>query len=184
MNKLLSVFIAMLIALPCADSDANEPKSGDGAGRFNFGADGPFDKVNIFGDFGRSLQLPESEENRLWWERMLRGEVGKDRYLVLCALSNGNWKALGDIRDYVEFQERKTNSAAKLQAMLILMSGGPNDLKLNRYPNRQKFAEGWLERNRKANPTGLDAEWRIEPSILPLLYLLLRDCPVDDRCER
>ncbi len=177
-----ALLATVLFALTGTSVDAKEPKT-KGIERFNFGAERPFDAAKIFGDFGSSIELPESEENLLWWERMLRGKVGRDRYLVLCALSDGNWKALGDIRDYVEFQMRKTFSADKAQAILILMSGGPNDLKSNHYPKRQQYGEGWLERNREANPSGLEAQWRIEPSVLPLLYLLLMNCPQDNRCE-
>ena len=177
-----ALLATILVGLTGASVDAKEPKP-EGRERFNFGTERPLDAAKIFGDFGSSIELPEFEENLVWWERMLRGNVGKDRYLILCALSDGNWKALGDIRDYIEFQMRKTYSATKAQAMLILMSGGPNDLKSNHYPKRQQYGEGWLERNRKANPTGLEAEWRIEPSVLPLLYVLLMNCPQDNRCE-
>ena len=177
---LATVFFALSGISVCA----KEPKP-EGVARFNFGAERPFDATKIFGDFGSSVELTESEENLLWWERMLRGKVGRDRYLVLCALSDGNWKMLGDIRDFIEFRTRKTYPAERAQFLLNLMSGGPNDLKSNPYPKRAKkiFEEGWLERNRNANPKGLDAEWRIEPSVLPLLFLLLMNCPPDNRCE-
>ena len=176
------MLFVILLSPPVTGGSAEELVS-EGAGRFNFGAERPLDAVNVFGDFGSSIQLPDMQESLSWWERMLRGKVGRDRSLVLCALSDGNWKMLGDIRDFVEFRTRKTYSADKMREMLILMSGGPNDLKSNRYPKRQIIGEGWLERNREANPTGLEAEWRIEPSVLPLLYLLLMNCPQDNRCE-
>ncbi len=183
MRKLLSVFIVILLALPSADGDARKPK-GDG-GKIDVSGERPFDAVNIFGDFGRNFRLLNTEENKLWWERMVRGEVGKDRFLILCALKNGNWKNLGDIRTYIEFKIQGTYSANSVQTMLVLMASRSKIKYPRRGPiNRKgKIGEGWLERDPRGGPLGIDSEWRIEPSVYPLLYFLLMGCPEDDRCE-
>ena len=147
-------------------------------------AERPFDAVNMFGDFSKSVRLPDTDENKLWWERMIRGNVGKDRFLILCALKDGNWKKLGDIRDSIEFQSRETYPAAKLQDMLMLMGGKQRARYNDHHFKRVDAGEGWLERNRKAIYAGIDSEWRIEPSLLPLLYFLLMGCPESDRCQK
>ena len=67
--------------------------------------------------------------------------------------------------------------------MLVLMAGRPNVWYKPRNPENLKVGEGWLEKNREADFTGIDSEWRIAPSVLPLLYFLLMGCPEDNRCE-
>ena len=146
-------------------------------------AERPFDAVNIFGDLRRLEHLPDTHENKLWWERMARGEVGKDRFLILCALKDGNWKRLADIRDYVESQARENFHLVQLHKMLVLMSGRPNFPYAGRTTKKLKTGEGWLEKNREADFGGLDSQWRIAPSVLPLLYFLLMGCPDDTRCR-
>ena len=142
----------------------------------------PFDAVNIFGDLGRSIRPSNTLENKIWWERMIRGEVGKDRFLILCALKDGNWKSLGDIRTSVEFQSRESYPADRLQKMLVLMSMWPSDRHPYRHRKELPAGEGWLEKNPEASLNGITTEWRIAPSVLPLLYFLLMSCPNDDRC--
>ena len=151
---------------------------GDSGGE-SIPAERPFDAVNIFGDLGRSVRLPGTEENKVWWERMVRGEVGKDRFLILCALKNGNWKRLGDIRDFIEFQIHETYRSTWVQEMLVLMSGKWIVTHPKFRPKDENYGEGWLEKSREAMSWGIDSEWRIEPSVLPLLYFLLMGCPED-----
>ena len=146
-------------------------------------AERPFDAVNIFGDFGRSIRPSNTLESKIWWERIIRGEVGKDRFLILCALKDGNWKRLGDIRDYIEFQIRTTYSATNLQDMLVLMVGRLNMENSQFAAARPKVREGWLERNHNALSTGIESQWRIDPGVYPLLYFLLMSCPEENRCE-
>ena len=50
-------------------------------------AERPFDAVNIFGDLGRSIRPSNTLETKIWWERMVRGEVGWERFNILCALT-------------------------------------------------------------------------------------------------
>ena len=114
---------------------------------------------------------------------MIRGEVGNDRFLILCALKDENWKRLGDIGDYVEFQTRDIYGSIRLHKMLVLMAGRPNVLQPNRHPKQLKFGEGWLEKKRATDPSGISSDWRIAPSVLPLLSLLLMGCSEDNRCE-
>ena len=185
MHKLLWLLIAMLLALPAADGEAKKPKfEGDG-GNINVPGERPFDAVNIFGDLGKIFRLPNTDENKIWWERMVRGEVGKDRFLILCALKDGNWKNLGDIRNYLEFKFQGTYAWRNLRKMLVLMAGRPGHKYTPRDPKSQlgKVGEGWLEKNPRAAVGGIDSEWRIEPSVYPLLYFLLMSCPENDRCE-
>ena len=183
-NAILIALVVNLVAISGASSGEKSPNPEKGDGRINFGAERPYDATKFFGDFGTSLQLPESLENSLWWERMLRGEVGREHYLVLCAMNDGNWKLLGDVRDFVEFQTRKSYPVGKLQEMLVRMAGGPDDLRSSRFLKMPKFGEGWLEKNHNASFEGIGTKWRIAPSVLPLLYLLLMRCPDDNRCNR
>ena len=182
-RKPLRVFITVLVGLCVAEGEAKEPTlEGDGE-NINVGGERPFDEVNIFGDFGKSVQLPDEPENKIWWERMVRGEVGKDRFLILCALKGGDWKRLVDIRDYVEFQIRENYGARNMHKMLVLMAGKPNLAYTPSHPERVKVGEGWLEKNVETDFGGIESEWRIAPSVLPLIYFLLMGCPVDDRCK-
>ncbi len=184
MHKLLWLIVAILLALPGFDGEAKNRKVGSDDKKVNVGAERPFDAVNIFGDFGRNTRLPNTEENKLWWERMVRGEVGKDRFLILCALKDGNWKSLGDIRTYVEFKIQETYSVMNLKNMLVLMAVRPlKYTSRGRKPLQGKIGEGWVEKNPHADVSGIDSQWRIEPSVYPLLYFLLMGCPGDDRCE-
>ena len=183
MPRLLGVLVAILLVFRSPDSVAGKRKIESGDGKVDVGGERPFDAVNIFGDLGRSVRLPDTDENKLWWERMARGEVGRDRFLILCALKDGNWTKLRDIRNFVEFQTRELYSAPKLHKMLVLMAGRPNVWYKPRNPENLKVGEGWLEKNREADFTGIDSEWRIAPSVLPLLFFLLMGCPEDNRCE-
>ena len=91
MHKLLWLFVTILLALPSFDGEAKKRKVGSDNGNVNIGAERPFDAVNIFSDFGRDLGSANTEENelKLWWERMIGGEVGKDRFLILCGQCPG-----------------------------------------------------------------------------------------------
>ena len=184
MHRLPGIFAAALVALAGFDSEANERNTENDDGKVNVGAQRPFDAVNIFGDFGRNSSLPNSEENKIWWERMARGEVGKDRFLILCALKEGNWKSLADIRTYLDYKSPGAFSAKRLHRMLVLMAGrAPKHTP--RVPNspQGEVGEGWLEKNPHADTSGISSEWKIEPSVYPLLYFLLMSCPADDKCE-
>ncbi len=185
MPKLLWLFFAALLALPSFDGEAKKPKSEGDGGNINVPGERPFDAVNIFGDFGRDIGLPNTEENKLWWERMVRGEVGKDRFLILCALKDGNWKRLGDIRTYIEFKIQGNYSSRMIHMMLPLMAGrrGINYTLRSMKIQQDEVGEDWLEKNPHTERWGIDSEWRIEPSVYPLLYFLLMSCPADDRCE-
>ena len=182
MHRLTWVLVAIILAFPSVAREAGgqTPKSSDE--NINVPGERPFDAVNIFGDLGKIFQLPNLDENKIWWERMVRGEVGRERFLILCALKDGNWKKLGDIRDYVEFQLGEIYPSDELRAMLFLMAGEQRVWQSND-TQRLKSGEGWLERNREASYSGIDSEWRIQPSVLPLLYYLLMGCPTENRCE-
>ena len=78
---------------------------------------------------------------------------------------------------------RETYGVPELREMLVLMVDKPNAMQPIRYPEKPEFGEGWLERNRQATSSGIDSEWRIAPSVLPLLHFLLMSCPEDDRCR-
>ena len=97
-------WVLAVIFLAATAGGAGQGKHGSGDGGIDVPAERPFDAVNMFGDLGRPARLPDTDENMLWWERMVRGQVGKDRFLILCALKDGDWKRMGDIGDYVEFQ--------------------------------------------------------------------------------
>jgi hypothetical protein len=181
-HKVLWVLVGVLLIFPSIEGDAEKRKSGGGDGEVNVPAERPFDSVNIFGDLGTSFRLPGTEENRVWWERMVSGEVGKDRFLILCALKDGNWRKLGDIRDFVEFQLGSIYPVEKLYAMVFLMAGRQRS-RIANGKFRLIDGEGWLEKNREASFAGIESEWRIEPSVFPLLYFLLMGCPEENRCR-
>ena len=127
---------------------------------------------------------PDTDEKKLWWERMARGQVGKDRFLVLCALKDGEWKKMGDIQTFVEYSMGKIYSSSKMDHLLSLMAVRS---KARNYPRGSKGSvssegEGWLEKDFQGELSGISARWRIEPSVLPLLYLLLMGCPEENRC--
>ena len=86
----------------------------------------PLDAVNIFGDLGRSVRLPNTDEKKVWLERLIRGEVGRDRFLILCALRHGNWRELGERHNYVEFQMGEIYGTKNMYRMLALMASNPN----------------------------------------------------------
>ena len=87
------------------------------------------------------------------------------------------------MRDYIEFQIRKTYSAMMLEEMLVLMAGRLNIPNSGFAASKPKHGEGWLEKNPKALSAGIDSQWRIEPGVYPLLYFLLMSCPEENRCE-
>ena len=181
MRGLPWVLVAIFLSAP--GSGAGQGKHGSGDRGIDVPAERPFDAVNMFADFGRSLRLPNADEKMLWWERMVRGQVGKDRFLILCALKDGDWKRLGDIGDYVEFQTGEIYGSKKLQRMLVLMAGIPNIRSGGPRPDTARTGEGWLER-KPGGITSPDSRWRIEPRVYPLLYFLLMGCPEDSRCGR
>ena len=77
------------------DGVAKNLKFEDSDGKKFVGGERPFDAVNIFGDLGSSIHIPDTWKNKIWWERIIRGKVGKDRFLILCALKDGagkNWE--------------------------------------------------------------------------------------------
>ena len=180
---ILQILIAVLLVFPSFESVAGERKFEGGRTVFNIPAERPFDAVNIFDDLGKSLGLQSTDETKLWWERMVRGEVGKERFLILCALKDGNWKTFEDIRNYVEFQMRKNYTWSDLRKMLVRMSGKPNAWYSKHNPKKARIGEGWLEKNDDSDQGGNSSKWRIEPSVLPLLYFLLMGCPEENRCE-
>ena len=144
MRGLPWVLVVILLAVPGTVSGSGQGKHGFSDGGIDVPAERPFDAVNMFGDFGRSLRLPNTGEKMLWWERMVRGQVGKDRFLILCALKDGDWKRLGDIRDYVEFQIGEIYATKKLQRMLMLMAVIPNIRSGGPRPDTARTArDGW-----------------------------------------
>ena len=183
MLRLRWVLVGILLAVPNAGGTTTEPTPPSNDEEIIVPGERPFDAVNIFGDLGKSIRLLDNHENKLWWERMARGEVGRDRFFILCALRDGNWTKLGDIRDYVEFQTRESYPWKNLRNMLVLMAGRPNFWYANDPAKKFKTGEGWLEKNPEADFGGLGTQWRIAPSVLPLLYFLLMGCPADDRCR-
>ena len=181
------VLIATLLVYPSFGIEAgmgrNESGDGNVDKRSNVPTQRPFDGFSIFGELENLSRSPNPDGNQIWWERMARGAVGVERFLILCALKDGSWKKLGDIRDYVEFQQNNTFPAVKLQRMLIIMAGRQYTWSTHRVTRKSKVGEGWLEKNHQAMSWGIESEWRIAPSVLPLLYFLLMGCPEDDRCR-
>ena len=178
----LRTFVAVFLVFQDYPAEAGDGYPDYGDEEIIVPGERPFDEVNIFGNLGRIFRLPDTEENKIWWERMVRGQVGQDRFLILCALKDGNWKKLSDIRNFIEFQTREINPGDQLHKLLLLMAGR----KRAYTPSgawRLNAGEGWLERNLQANYSGNDSEWCIEPSVLPLLYFLLMGCPEENRCE-
>ena len=141
------------------------------------------DTIDIIGDLRNVFRFSDQTLSKKWWERMMLGEVGKDRFLVLCALKDGKWKTLEDIRNFVEFQIRKTFSAEKLFKLHLTMGTAGIASHDNRTSRTLKFGEGWLERNPNSTPIGLASKWRISPSVLPLLHFLLMGCPEENSCD-
>lgn len=180
---IVRILIAVLLVFPSFESVAGKRKFEGGRTVFNITAERPFDAVNIFGDLGKSLGLQSTDETRLWWERMVRGEVGKERFLILCALKDGNWKKLEEIRNYLEFETRTTFKFRSLQKLLVKMAVIPEHWHPSRNQKIPMSGEGWLEKNPDAESWGMSSKWRIEPSVLPLLYFLLMGCPEENRCE-
>ena len=176
-------WVLVVICLAAPGSGAGQGKHGGGDEGIDVPAERPFDAVNMFGDFGRSVRLPNTDENILWWERMVRGQVGKDRFLILCALKDGDWKTMGDLRNYVEFQAGEIYGGKKLHKMLVLMAGRPSVWSVGRNPDTARTGEGWLE-EKPGGRTALDSLWRIEPGVYSLLYFLLMSCPEDSRCAQ
>ena len=116
---------------------------------------------------------------------MVRGEVGKVRFAILCALKNGNWTIFNDLRTYVEFISQRNFHSATLRELLVLMAGVPGKKHTPRDPSSQrgKPGEGWLEKKNGTEYSTIRTQWRIEPSVYPLLYFLLMSCPDENRCE-
>ena len=140
---------------------------------------------SVFGELDRIFSLPNTDENKAWWKRMMLGQVGKNRFHVLCALKDGNWHSLGDIRNYLDYQLPGTFTMYRLHKMLVLMAGQPAVRHTPSDPksSRGKPGEGWLEKNPSAAWAGLDSMWRIDPKVMPLLNLLLTGCPENSTCE-
>ena len=183
MHRLPWVLVGLLLVFPSNCGKTAEPTPDSNDKEINVPGERPFDDVNIFGELGKSIRMPNTHEKKLWWERMVRGEVGRDRFFILCALKDGGWKTFSDIRDYVEFQMGEIYGATNMHNMLVLMAGMPNFWYARRHPKRVKSGEGWLEKNPESNFWGNETEWRIAPNVLPLLYFLLMGCPDDNRCR-
>ena len=179
----VSLFASILFSLTGTFVGAKELRAESDGRNINNTRDSEFDEPNDSGDVSGNLEIPNAEENKEWWQRMLRGEVGKDRFLILCALKDGNWKKLGDIRDFIEFQDHKNLRAPKLQEMLIRMAGRQLAWSSYRAGMKLKVGEGWLEKNPAAMSWGIESEWRIPTNVLPFLNILLMGCPNDNRCE-
>ena len=118
-HKLQRVVIAVLLGLYFTEGEAQIATPEREGENINIGGERPFDELNIIGDFGKSIQMSDAQVKKSWWECMVRGEVGKDRFLILCALRDGNWKKLGDIRDFIEFQDHRNLRAPKLQEGVV-----------------------------------------------------------------
>ena len=181
--RLVALLAIFLIALTGASVDAKELSSKSDGRKIDIARERHFDESIKFGDSKKHLELPNPEENKEWWQRMLGGEVGKDRFLILCALKEGNWKKLGDIRDFIEFQDQKNLRAPKLQEMLIRMAGRQLAWSKYREGMNLKVGEGWLEKSPEAMSWGIESEWRIPTNVLPFLQILLMGCPSDNRCK-
>ena len=139
----------------------------------------PLDAINIFedmGNLGRDVVLNDPNENKVWFDRMIRGEVGRDRYFILCALKDGEYHEMNEVRNFVDFKLPGEYRVKSLYKKLILMA------------SRSRYnppGEGWLEKGSMygiGESTGIHSMWRIEPSVLPMLYFLLITCPEDDSC--
>lgn len=124
-------------------------------------------------------------EKKLWWERMVRGEVGKHRFYILCALKNGEWTRLDDVRNYIDFKSTVpgTYSTASLMTMFEFMRAQRVPKTPYYKPKLKTNGEGWLQKSHDTEPYGVNTKWRIHPEVLPFLYLLLLGCPDDNTCE-
>ena len=175
--------LAVLVVFPILDGEAETRRFNSSDGKLHVPGEHSVGAIEIFGDLGKSFRLPGNPEKKLWWERLARGEVGRDRFLILCALRDGKYKRLADIRDYVEFRIRETFPAMELEGLLIHMAGRMFSWEDNRSAKKMRSGEGWLQRNSEATPIGIDSQWRIAPNVLPLLHFLLATCVEDDRCQ-
>lgn len=182
-HQMIWVMVGILILIPSVGWSGRMETRDSHDGKPNVPAERPFDAVNIFGDFYQSERLPDTSDKKLWWVRVVRGEVGKERFLLLCALKDGHWKKAGEIRDYVEFQTGENYRMDDMHKMLLRMGGLPGARETRHRPQAGKTGEGWLEKNPETVSWTIDTEWRIEPSVLPLLYFLLMSCPENNRCD-
>ena len=106
----------------------------------------PFDAVPSSVPGEKYLDCRATLENKVGTPR---GEVGKDRFLILCALKDGR-KSLRDILShFIEFKMRDNYPVDDLQAMLLL--GRPTEGLEEKRHLEAECGEGWLERNRQAN---------------------------------
>ena len=175
--------LVILVVIPSLDGEAGTRKFDGRDGNPKTHGESSLSEIRIFGDLGKSFRMPGTWQKKLWWERMAHGEVGRERFLILCALKDGEYKKLADIRDYVEFRMRETFPAGEPEDLLILMAGSMLSWADFLTEKKLKSGERWLERSHEGTPIGLDSQWRIAPSVLPLLYFLLAGCPEDDRCK-
>lgn len=185
MRTLFWVLISVLLAFPGLGGEIAYQDSEKGGGELIVPTERSSDPVNIFGDLGKIFRRPNTMETMFWWDRMVRGEVGWDRFFVLCALKDGNWKSLGDIRGYFDIHRPGVHSIVSLNKLVILMAGKPIVETAPRHRNSPKGqpGEGWLEKKRNAEYRGVNSKWRIERSVLPLLYFLLMGCPEENSCQ-
>ena len=124
-------------------------------------------------------------EKKFWYERMIRGEVGKHRFYILCALKDGEWTRLDDVRNYIDFKSTVpgTYSTASLMQMFEFMRAQRVPKTPYYKPKLKTDGEGWLQKSRDTEPYGVNTKWRIHPDVLRFLYLLLLGCPEDNKCE-
>ena len=185
MRRLPWVLISVVLAFPVLGGEVGNQEFERSWGVVNVPTERSSDAINIFGDLGKIFRRPNTSEIKFWWDRMVSGEVGWDRFLVLCALKDGNWKSLGDIRGYLDIHRPGIYSVVRLNKFVILMAGKPIIENTPRHRNSPKGhpGEGWLEKNRNAEYRGVNSKWRIEPSVLPMLFFLLLGCPEDNSCR-
>ena len=81
MRNSIRILIATLLFFVNSPSAVAGKKIEDEHQEVNIPGERPFDGVNIFGDLRRMEELSDTHQNKLWWERMARGEVGRDRFL-------------------------------------------------------------------------------------------------------
>jgi hypothetical protein len=172
-KKITKILTVTILILSSNNINAKEDQS-----NLIFNADGI---IKLF----EKNHLKNIEKRKIWWERMVRGEVGKHRFYILCSMKDGEWKRLDDVRNYIDFKSTIPGvyTTASLMTVFELMRAQRVPKTPYYKPKLKTEGEGWIQKSRDTEPYGVNTKWRIHPDVLPFLYLLLLSCPEDNSCE-